>query len=299
MENKKTIGEIVQLAHNVQNAADKFEKPIKTPASSKQRVMQMLQKPGSGEESTKLSTSRNARENNSAGKGRKGLSGSRDSSAKSRKEGSTFSGEENAKENYMCWKLLSASQLEELEGKTLEEVFSSFNYFKNLLLSHSTNCTATMNSSGETQGGEIFGPKEVQLITNFAFSTMFQHFNLIMQVWSTEQEEYNDELFLLLEDIPEVFPLQESITYEEHNEIQRKLQEEEEICRLEEEKRMAEEKAARVNPFEALDNETIKQITSETIRNLLSDVNEEFENLFEGQKDKILAQLNKIVGIKE
>ncbi|KAJ3390074.1 hypothetical protein HDU92_000665 [Lobulomyces angularis] len=252
MENKKTIGEIVQLAHNVQNAADKFEKPIKTPASSKQRVMQMLQKPGSGEESTKLSTSRNARENNSAGKGRKGLSGSRDSSAKSRKEGSTFSGEENAKENYMCWKLLSASQLEELEGKTLEEVFR-----------------------------------------------MFQHFNLIMQVWSTEQEEYNDELFLLLEDIPEVFPLQESITYEEHNEIQRKLQEEEEICRLEEEKRMAEEKAARVNPFEALDNETIKQITSETIRNLLSDVNEEFENLFEGQKDKILAQLNKIVGIKE
>ena len=65
-----------------------------------------------------------------------------------------------------------------------------------------------------------------------------------MLVWNSIQEEETQQICLKFENVPPIPPLSEAITYDEYEQKQRKIQEEYELIKKQEEKRLDLERAA-------------------------------------------------------
>ncbi|RKO82800.1 hypothetical protein BDK51DRAFT_42251 [Blyttiomyces helicus] len=90
-------------------------------------------------------------------------------------------------------------------------------------------------------------------------------------------------------------PLAEAMTLEAHEEEQERIRLKEEMEKAEEERRIAEEKAAAANPFDVLSPEEVKQIAADTVAAILAGVSAEFEKLLELQRTKFMQALAKTI----
>ncbi|KAJ3355243.1 hypothetical protein HDU83_003820 [Entophlyctis luteolus] len=150
-----------------------------------------------------------------------------------------------------------------------DSVVNAVEHFKGLMLMFSSHLHSE----------DCFGPRESKLAVDFAFST---------------QESVTLQIAVEVEIPLDPLPLDQAITLEEHEERLAKMQEAEELTRLEKERREAEERAAAANPFDALEPEQVKRIAADTMAAMLQAVAEELDALVEDQRVRLLARAARI-----
>ncbi|KAJ3198654.1 hypothetical protein HDU82_001157 [Entophlyctis luteolus] len=125
-------------------------------------------------------------------------------------------------------------------------------------------------------------------------SIVFQHHKLYRYAALHRQESVTLQIAVEVEIPLDPLPLDQAITLEEHEERLAKMQEAEELARLEKERREAEERAAAANPFDALEPEQVKRIAADTMAAMLQAVAEELDALVEDQRVRLLARAARI-----
>jgi hypothetical protein len=152
--------------------------------------------------------------------------------------------------------------------------------FKNLLLSYSD-----MSPNG------VFSSAEIEQITEFAIATFFSHYGLLLFVYSFEQEKELMELHLDLVDIPKFPSLDEAMPLEEYEAQEAKLKNERERVEFEEELIREQERLAMINPFEELDTAAARKIISETVKEVLQNVDRDFDKILSEQKERFVSMI--------
>lgn len=137
----------------------------------------------------------------------------------------------------------------------------------------------------------VFTPTTIDIISKFAMTTFFQHYNLIMYVYSCEQEKETMEMNLDLIDIPPMQSLDDAIPLAEHEAQQLKIKQDQDRIELEEQLLREQERLLLLNPFEDLQADTVKSITAETIRTVLQGVDKEFDRMLSEQKDRFVSMI--------
>jgi hypothetical protein len=152
--------------------------------------------------------------------------------------------------------------------------------FKNLLLSYSD-----INPTG------VFSSAEIEMITEFAMATFFSHYGLLLFVYSFEQEKELMELQLELVDIPKFPSLDDAMPLEEFEAQEEKLKNERERIELEEELIREQERLAMINPFEELDTAAARKIISETVKEVLQNVDKDFDKILSEQSERFVTAI--------
>ncbi|KAJ3143193.1 hypothetical protein HK101_003221 [Irineochytrium annulatum] len=144
---------------------------------------------------------------------------------------------------------------------------------------------------------EVFDPSEVKLITDYAFTSLFQNYKLYMYVMTTEQEQVLTETEVFVEKPPELAPLAEAITLEAYETERARIEELELRERLEREQREADLAAAK-NPFDVLSVDDIRTLATDVILEMMRGVAADFEQMLDDQRGRfglVISRLSTIV----
>lgn len=103
------------------------------------------------------------------------------------------------------------------------------------------------------------------------------------------------EMSLELLETPKVAPLEDAMTLHDFQALQETERLEAERRELELEIAAQQEKLASANPFEALDAIAVRNITSETVKEVMQSLDDEFSKLLVEQKDRFLGMMGEKV----
>lgn len=170
-----------------------------------------------------------------------------------------------------------------------------YRLFTEILVMHSDVSMIDMATYEPDTAWDIFGPKEVDLITEYAMRTIFQNYRLYQRSFGKDQEVENVVVTLDLDTLSDLPSLSEAMPIEAYDAEQRKKAEEDAKLKAEMDLLAIEQNAKIINPFEALSIDEVKQITSETIKSVLSELGHDYEKMFDDQREKFTAQIAKLI----